>query len=54
MRAVVQEQHPESVFTRKDIYNARSLINRDKLDGYTPIAALIKLFDEREILYLVK
>ncbi|EWZ28288.1 hypothetical protein FOZG_17994 [Fusarium oxysporum Fo47] len=54
VRAVVQEQHPESVFTRKDIYNARSLINRDKLDGYTPTAALIKLFDEREIPYLVK
>ncbi|KAJ3455341.1 hypothetical protein MRS44_013941 [Fusarium solani] len=54
VRAVVQEQHPESVFTRKDIYNARSLINRDKFDGYTPTAALIKLFDEREIPYLVK
>ncbi|KAF5256396.1 hypothetical protein FOXYS1_13132 [Fusarium oxysporum] len=52
--AVVREQHPESVLTRKDIYNARSLINRDKFDGYTPTAALIKLFDEREIPYLVK
>ncbi|KAJ3455672.1 hypothetical protein MRS44_017154 [Fusarium solani] len=52
--AVVQEQHPESVFTRKDIYDARSLINRDKFDGYTPTAALIKLFDEREIPYLVE
>ncbi|KAI7762979.1 hypothetical protein LZL87_014053 [Fusarium oxysporum] len=50
--AVVREQHPESVLTRKDIYNARSLINRDKFDGYTPTAALIKLFDEREIPYL--
>ncbi|KAM3542866.1 hypothetical protein ARSEF1564_004247 [Beauveria bassiana] len=52
--AIVQEQHPESIFTRKDIYNARSLINRDKFGGYTPTAALIKLFDEREIPYLVK
>src|SRR6478736_2038699 len=39
VRAIVQEQHPESSFTRKDIYNARSRINRDKLDGHTPTAA---------------
>ncbi|KAJ3453182.1 hypothetical protein MRS44_018837 [Fusarium solani] len=54
VRAVVQEQHPESVFTQRDIYNARSLINRNKFDGHTPTAALMKLFDEREIPYLVK
>ncbi|KAJ6439000.1 mutator-like element [Purpureocillium lavendulum] len=54
VRAVVQEQHPETVFTRRDIYNARALINCDKLDGYTPTAALIKLFDETKIPYLVK
>lgn len=54
VRAVVQEQHPETVFTRKDIYNARALINCDKLNGYTPTAALIKLFDEQKIPYLVK
>lgn len=54
VRAVVEEQHPESVFTQRDIYNARSLINRDKLNGYTPTGALIKLFDDREIPYIVK
>jgi hypothetical protein len=54
VRAIVQEQHSESSFTRKDIYNARSLINRDKLDGHTPTAALIKLLDEMKIPYLVK
>ncbi|KAI8404297.1 hypothetical protein FOFC_15792 [Fusarium oxysporum] len=54
VRAIVQEQHPESSFTRKDIYNARSRINRDKLDGHTPTAALIKLLDEMKIPYLVK
>nr|CEG03582.1 unnamed protein product [Fusarium acuminatum CS5907] len=54
VRAMVQEQHPESSFTRKDIYNARSRINRDKLDGHTPTAALIKLLDEMKIPYLVK
>ncbi|KAF6525297.1 hypothetical protein HZS61_011092 [Fusarium oxysporum f. sp. conglutinans] len=50
----VDEQHPESIFTQRDIYNARALINRDKLSGYTPTAALIKLFDELHIPYLAK
>ncbi|RKK66565.1 hypothetical protein BFJ68_g18585, partial [Fusarium oxysporum] len=54
VRAVVQEQHPESTFTQRDIYNARALINRDKLNGYTPTAALIKLFDEMDVPYVVK
>ncbi|KAJ6436554.1 mutator-like element [Purpureocillium lavendulum] len=49
-----EEQHPETVFTRRDIYNARASINCDKLGGYTPTAALIKLFDENKIPYLVK
>ncbi|KAF6525733.1 hypothetical protein HZS61_011528 [Fusarium oxysporum f. sp. conglutinans] len=50
----VDEQHPESIFTQRDIYTARALINRDKLSGYTPTAALIKLFDELHIPYLAK
>ncbi|PNP73906.1 hypothetical protein FNYG_12757 [Fusarium nygamai] len=54
VRAVVQEQHPESIFTQRDIYNARALINRDKLSGYTPTGALIKLFNELHIPYLAK
>ena len=54
VRAVVQEQHPETAFTQRDIYNARALINCAKLDGYTPTGALIKLFDENKIPYLVK
>ncbi|RKK84821.1 hypothetical protein BFJ68_g17328 [Fusarium oxysporum] len=54
VRAVVQEQHPESAFTQRDIYNARARINRDKLNGHTPTAALIKLFDEIDIPYVVK
>jgi hypothetical protein len=54
VRAVVEEQHPQSQFTQRDIYNARALINRDKLNGYAPTAALIKLFDEMEVPYLVK
>jgi hypothetical protein len=54
VRAVVQEQHPESVFTQRDIYNARARINRDKLNSYSPTGALVKLFDEMEIPYLVR
>ncbi|KAM5344611.1 hypothetical protein ACJ41O_013146 [Fusarium nematophilum] len=29
-------------------------INRDKLNGHSPIAALVKLFDEMELPYFVK
>ncbi|KAH9233526.1 hypothetical protein K456DRAFT_265604 [Colletotrichum gloeosporioides 23] len=54
VRAVVQEQFPNSTFTQQDIYNARALINREKLGGYSSTAALIKLFDERSIPYIVK
>ena len=54
VRAVVQEKHDDTVFTHRDIYNARALINREKLGGHTPTAALLKLFDEKEIPYLVK
>jgi hypothetical protein len=54
VRAVVQDQHPELNFTKRDIYNARSLINREKLGGLSPTAALIKLFDEQKVPYIVK
>ncbi|KAI8406405.1 hypothetical protein FOFC_13875 [Fusarium oxysporum] len=54
VRAVVQDQHPELNFTKRDIYNARSLINREKLGGLGPTAALIKLFDEQKVPYIVK
>lgn len=52
--AIVKYQHPDAVYTRRDIYNARSLICREKLNGYTPTAALIKLFDEKKISYIAK
>ncbi|KJK85276.1 hypothetical protein H633G_10887 [Metarhizium anisopliae BRIP 53284] len=52
--AIVEAEFPDTTLLRKDIYNARSLINREKLNGYTPTAALIKLFDEKRIPYLVK
>ena len=50
VRAIVEEQHPDSTFTQRDIYNARALVTREKLAGYSPTAALIKLFDERDSL----
>jgi hypothetical protein len=54
VRSVVEQQHPDSVLTRRDIYNARARVNREKLGGYNPTAALIKLFDEQGISYIVK
>jgi hypothetical protein len=52
--AIIEEQFPDTTLLRKDIYNARSLINRGKLNGYTSTAALIKLFDEKKIPYIAK
>ena len=43
---MVHEKHPETVFTQRDVYSGRALINRGKLDGHTPTAVLLKLFDE--------
>jgi hypothetical protein len=54
VRAVVADRHPEVPFTQRDIYNARARINRENLRGYSPTAALIKLFDEQEIPYVIK
>ncbi|GKU10048.1 unnamed protein product [Fusarium langsethiae] len=54
VRAIVEEQHPDSTFTQRNIYNARALVTREKLAAYSPTAALIKLFDERGIPYIAK
>ena len=50
----MKEKHAGTVYTRKDIYNARALLRREKLGGLSPTAALVKLFDERSIPYFVK
>ena len=54
VRGIVGEKHRGTVYTRKDIYNARTLLRRDKLGGLNPTAALIRLFGERGITYIVK
>ncbi|KJZ70028.1 hypothetical protein HIM_10579 [Hirsutella minnesotensis 3608] len=54
VRGIVQEKHLGAHFTRRDIYNARALLRREKLGGLSPTAALIKLFDERGIPHIVK
>nr|UUW39089.1 putative transposase [Epichloe sp. LpTG-3]UUW39107.1 putative transposase [Epichloe sp. LpTG-3] len=54
VRGIVQEKHRGTHYTRRDIYNARALLRREKLGGLGPTAALIKLFDERGIPYIVK
>ncbi|EAQ84699.1 hypothetical protein CHGG_08713 [Chaetomium globosum CBS 148.51] len=51
---IVKNQHADSALTRRDIYNARALIKRQKLDSYNPTAALIKIFDEKGVPYVVK
>ncbi|KJZ70048.1 hypothetical protein HIM_10552 [Hirsutella minnesotensis 3608] len=54
VRGIVKEKHPGTLYTGRDIYNARALLRREKLGGLGPTAALIKLFDERGIPYIVK
>ncbi|KAK4077247.1 hypothetical protein Purlil1_12430 [Purpureocillium lilacinum] len=54
VRGIVQQKHLGTHYTRKDIYNARARLRREKLEGLSPTAALIKLFDERGIPYIVK
>ncbi|OAQ58559.1 transposase [Purpureocillium lilacinum] len=54
VRGIVHEKHRGTHYTRRDIYNARALLRREKLGGLGPTAALINLFDERGIPYVVK
>ncbi|OAQ57749.1 transposase [Purpureocillium lilacinum] len=54
VRGIVQEKHRETHYTRRDIYNARALLRREKLGGLSPTAALIKMFDERGVPYIAK
>ena len=54
VRGIVQQKHLGTHYTRKDIYNARALLRREKLGGLGPTAALIRLFDERGVPYIVK
>lgn len=52
--ALIRDGFPDSSYIRKDIYNARAKIRKEKLGGYTPAGALIKSFDENGIKYRVK
>jgi hypothetical protein len=54
VRSIVQEQHPDAFLTARDVYNVRASITREQLGDYTSTAALIKLFDEQDIPYMVK
>lgn len=45
IRAVVNDHDPESVLTRRDVYNVRAGLRRNALEGYTPSGALIHIFD---------
>jgi hypothetical protein len=51
---IVRDHFPDSVYTKRDIYNARAQINRENLGSYSSTAALIKFFDEKEIPYVTE
>ncbi|KEY71447.1 hypothetical protein S7711_10113 [Stachybotrys chartarum IBT 7711] len=54
VHSIVKEKHTDTVLTRKDIYNARAAIGREKLGGLPTSAALLKQFDDRGIPYIAK
>ena len=33
IRGITKDKHPDTVYTRKDVYNARALLRREKLGG---------------------
>ena len=51
---IVQNQFPETTYTKKDILNQRAKIRRESLGGLTPTGTLIKLFDERNVKYVAR
>ena len=51
---IVYNEFPKSIYIRRDIYNARARLHRCNLEGYTPISALIKLFNDNDIKYIKK
>ncbi|KAH8885893.1 hypothetical protein GQ53DRAFT_628800, partial [Thozetella sp. PMI_491] len=51
---IVRDHFPDSVYTPRDIYNARARVTRENLGGYGSTAALIKLFDEKDIPYVTE
>jgi hypothetical protein len=51
IRAVVNDQNPTSLLTRRDVYNVRAYGRREELDGYSPAGALIATFDAMKSQY---
>ncbi|OAQ57846.1 transposase [Pochonia chlamydosporia 170] len=51
---IIRDPFPDSVYTARDIYNARARPNRENLGGYSSTAALIKLFDDKGIPYIAE
>ncbi|OBS17166.1 hypothetical protein FPOA_12003 [Fusarium poae] len=51
---IVRDHFSDSVYTKRDIYNARTRISRENLGGYSSAAALIKLFDGKEVPYVAE
>ena len=49
--AIVRETF-NTPFTNQDIHNARARLRADELDGYTPIQALVRRFEEESVSYV--
>lgn len=52
--ALIKKEHPNALFTPRDIYNARSALRRRKLGNYTPLEILLKTLQEDSWKYSIK
>ena len=51
---IIRNEFPNSVYIRRDIYNACARLRRRNFEGYILIGILIKLFNDNDIKYIKK
>lgn len=49
---MAENQDPDAIVIRQDVYNRRAALRRKDLAGYTATGSLIKKSDDQEILYV--
>jgi hypothetical protein len=54
IRRTLETKNPGLVIEDRDIHNYRALLRKQELGGYTPTQALVKLFEEENIMHRVR
>ena len=52
--STIRNEYKDSVYIRRDIYNARTKFRRYNFDNYIPTIILLKTFDKNDINYIKK